>query len=85
MPEQNGTVTTIQIYSNRQGIHGDLTDSRGKRNYLNAQPSSNLADARRMWNADKVAWEALPSGLGGEYMARFLNLQDKSNLDSLRA
>jgi len=82
-PEQNGTVTAKGVAIAKAFTEG-LIDSRGKRIYLNPQPSSNFADAQTTWNADKGAWEILPSGFGGGWVTRFLNLQDKSNLDSLK-
>jgi tannase len=82
-PEQNGTVTAKGVAIAKAFTEG-LIDSKGKRVYLNPQPDSSFADARTTYNADTKSWEARPSGLGGEWVARFLRLEDKSNLDSLK-
>ncbi|KAI1458578.1 feruloyl esterase-like protein B precursor [Annulohypoxylon moriforme] len=81
-PEQNGTVTAEGVAVASAFTNG-LIDSNGKRIYLNPQPGSTFADAITEYNTDTSTWEPSISGLGGEWIARYLNLQDKSNIDSL--
>ncbi|KAI4864436.1 feruloyl esterase-like protein B precursor [Hypoxylon rubiginosum] len=81
-PEQSGTVTAEGVAVASAFTNG-LIDSEGKRIYLNPQPGSSFADATNHYNADTAAWEPSLSGLGGQWVARFLNLEDKDSLDSL--
>ncbi|XDG04740.1 hypothetical protein ABKA04_004355 [Annulohypoxylon sp. FPYF3050] len=81
-PEQNGTVTTEGVAVASAFTNG-LIDSKGKRIYLNPQPGSTFADAITQYSDDTSTWEASISGLGGEWIARYLNLEDKSTIDSL--
>ncbi|KAI0420655.1 tannase and feruloyl esterase [Xylaria grammica] len=81
-PEQNGTVTREGVAIAKAFTAG-LKDSKGRQVYFNPQPGSNFADARTTYNADTGSWGTSPSGLGGEWIARFLQLEDKSNIDTL--
>ncbi|KAI1396612.1 feruloyl esterase-like protein B precursor [Hypoxylon fuscum] len=81
-PEQNGTVTAEGVAVASAFTNG-LLDSKGRRIYLNPQPGAAFADATTLYNEDAGAWEPSVSGLGGEWVARYLNLEDKSNIDSL--
>ncbi|KAI0880917.1 feruloyl esterase-like protein B precursor [Annulohypoxylon maeteangense] len=81
-PEQNGTITAEGVAVASAFTNG-LIDSSGKRIYLNPQPGSTFADAITKYNTDTSSWEPSIPGLGGEWIARYLNLEDKSNIDSL--
>ncbi|KAI1098457.1 feruloyl esterase-like protein B precursor [Jackrogersella minutella] len=81
-PEQNGTVTAEGVAVASAFTDG-LVDSEGKRIYLNPQPGSAFADATTQYNDDSKTWGPVVSGLGGEWIARYLNLEDKNNIDSL--
>ncbi|KAI1420411.1 tannase and feruloyl esterase [Xylaria sp. FL1777] len=81
-PAQNGTVTREGVAIAKAFTEG-LKDSKGRQVYLNPQPASNFADAQTTYNADSASWEVPISGLGGEWIVRFLQLEDKTNLDTL--
>ncbi|KAI3333585.1 tannase and feruloyl esterase [Ustulina deusta] len=81
-PEQNGTVTREGVAIAKAFTEG-LKDSKGRQVYFNPQPASSFTDAQTTYNADAASWEAPISGLGGEWVVRFLQLEDKSNLDTL--
>ncbi|KAI2463142.1 feruloyl esterase-like protein B precursor [Annulohypoxylon bovei var. microspora] len=81
-PEQSGTITAEGAAVASAFTEG-LIDSDGKRIYLNPQPGSSFGDAVTQYNNDTNTWEPSVSGLGGEWIARYLNLEDKSNINSL--
>ncbi|KAI1767196.1 feruloyl esterase-like protein B precursor [Hypoxylon sp. FL1150] len=81
-PEQNGTVTAEGVAVASAFTNG-LIDSEGKQIYLNPQPGSSFADATNSYSAETASWKPSLSGLGGQWVARFLNLQEKDSLDSL--
>ncbi|KAI0442425.1 tannase and feruloyl esterase [Xylaria telfairii] len=81
-PEQNGTVTAEGVAIAKAFSEG-LIDSKKKQVYLNPQPGSSFADARTKYNADTSSWEPAPLSLGGGWITRFLQLENKDNLDSL--
>ncbi|KAI0426590.1 tannase and feruloyl esterase [Xylaria sp. FL1042] len=81
-PAQNGTVTREGVAIAKAFTEG-LKDSKGRQVYLNPQPASNFADAQTTYNTATASWQTQIVGLGGEWVARFLQLQDKSNLDTL--
>ncbi|KAI0157168.1 feruloyl esterase-like protein B precursor [Hypoxylon sp. FL1284] len=80
-PEQKGTVTA-EGAAFASAFSNGLIDSAGKRIYLNPQPGSAFSDAASQYNAETEAWEPSLSGLGPQYVARWLKLQDKDTLDS---
>ncbi|KAI0878075.1 tannase and feruloyl esterase [Hypoxylon argillaceum] len=81
-PAQNGTVTAKGVALAKAFTEG-LIDSKGKRVYFNPQPGATFADARTAFDATTGTWESSPNALGGEWIARFLELQNSSNLASL--
>ncbi|RYC56066.1 hypothetical protein CHU98_g10142 [Xylaria longipes] len=81
-PEQNGTVAAEGAAIAKTFSEG-LIDSKDQRVYLNPQPGSSFADAQTKYNADTSSWEPAPLSLGGGWITRFLQLEDKDNLDSL--
>lgn len=81
-PAQNGTITAEGVAIAKAFTEG-IKDSKGRQIYFNPQPGSNFADARTTYNADSGTWETMITGLGGEWVARYLQLQDASNLDTL--
>ncbi|KAI0114515.1 tannase and feruloyl esterase [Nemania sp. FL0031] len=81
-PAQNGTVTAKGVAIAKAFTEG-LIDSKGKRVYLNPQPGSTFADARTAYTAATGAWTPAPLSLGGSWITRFLQLEDKDNLDTL--
>ncbi|KAI1207477.1 feruloyl esterase-like protein B precursor [Annulohypoxylon truncatum] len=81
-PAQNGTITAEGVAVASAFTNG-LIDSQGKRIYINPQPGSAFTDAITQYNTNTSKWEVAISSLGGEWVARYLQLQDTSNLASL--
>ncbi|KAL3427786.1 tannase subunit protein [Phlyctema vagabunda] len=81
-PEQNGTVTAEGVAVASEILKG-LHDSEGRRVYLTYQPAASFADAATQYNAETGEWELSISGLGAEFPARFLQLQNTSTLATL--
>lgn len=81
-PAQNGTISA-QDASNYKAVIDGLFDSDGKRVYVNFQIGADNAEAEPTYDSTTGTWSFEPSGLGGEWVARFLELQDADNLDSL--
>nr|XP_036581263.1 tannase subunit protein [Colletotrichum truncatum]KAF6789531.1 tannase subunit protein [Colletotrichum truncatum] len=83
-PAQNGTVTAegaALVAAYYDGLH----DSEGKRVYLNYQPGSAFTDASTKFDESTGTWGVSISGLGGEWVARYLQLRDTSTLESLNS
>lgn len=81
-PAQKGNVTAqgLQVVSKfLEGLH----DSKGRRAYLNYQPGSSFSDADTAYDETTGQWGVSISSLGGEWVARYLLLQDSSTLPSL--
>ncbi|KAI1656003.1 feruloyl esterase-like protein B precursor [Daldinia decipiens] len=81
-PEQNGTITAEGAAVASAFMNG-LIDSKGKRIYINPQPGSSFTDASTQFNEDTGEWEPNLSGLGPQWITRYLYLQQKDSLDSL--
>ncbi|TVY78548.1 Tannase [Lachnellula suecica] len=81
-PTQNGTVTAQGVAVANKIIDG-LVDSEGKRVYLSYQPAAaSFADATTAYNAATQSWELSVTGLGAEWVTRFLDLQNTSSISS---
>jgi len=82
LPEQNGTVTAkgIQVAST---IIDGLHDLKGRRVYISYQPAATFGDAQTTWDNETESWGLSVSGIGAEYIARYLNLQNSSTLSNL--
>jgi tannase len=79
-PAQNGTVTAQGAAVAAQIIDG-LHDSEGKRVYLSYQPAAeSFADATTAYDSATNSWGLDVSGLGGEWVTRFLELTNTSTL-----
>ncbi|KAK1988424.1 tannase and feruloyl esterase-domain-containing protein [Colletotrichum cereale] len=81
-PAQNGTVTAeaaALVAEYYDGLH----DSEGRRIYLGYQPGSAFTDAAASFDEATQSWVLSISGLGGEWVARFLQLRDARTLESL--
>ncbi|KAI1057388.1 hypothetical protein LB507_011538 [Fusarium sp. FIESC RH6] len=81
-PAQNGTVTEEGVAVVQQFLNG-LHDSKGRRVYLNYQPGSSFSDLATSYDENTETWGLSISGLGGEWVARYLQLQNSSTLSSL--
>jgi len=81
-PEQNGTVT-VQDVAVAQGIYDGLHNSEGQRAYLSWQIASELDDADTTWSNDTNSWELSIPSTGGEFITKFVELVNVTNLSSL--
>ncbi|KAM0075388.1 hypothetical protein ACKRZS_012565 [Fusarium odoratissimum] len=81
-PAQNGTVTAEGVAVVQTFLNG-LHDSKGRRVYLNYQPGSAFSDLATAYDEETESWELSISGLGGEWVERYLLLQNASTLPSL--
>jgi len=81
-PAQNGTVTKKGVEVVRLISRG-LQDLTGKQVYLSYQPATSIVDGATTYNATSKTWGLDISGLGGEWIVRFLNLIDSSTLSNL--
>jgi tannase len=81
-PAQNGTITAEGVAVANAILDG-LHDSNGDLVYLSYQPAATFADGATQFNSETNSWELSISGLGGEWITRFLELQDTSVLESL--
>ncbi|KAF2157405.1 feruloyl esteras-like protein B precursor [Myriangium duriaei CBS 260.36] len=79
-PAQNGTVT-VQGIEVAQLILDGLHDSQGRQAYFSYQPAATFADAQTQYN--NGSWGLYISGLGGEWVERYLNLLNASNVPDL--
>ena len=80
-PAQNGTVTSQGVAVAKKIIEG-LHDLNGLQVYLSYQPAATFEDAATVYNDDTSSWELSVSGLGSEYPARFLQLQETDSLSN---
>lgn len=81
-PAQNGTITA-QDAANYKAVIDGLHTADGKRAYISFQIGADNAEAEPTYDATTSTWSFQPSGLGGEWVAMFLQLQDSTNIDSL--
>ncbi|OOF97518.1 hypothetical protein ASPCADRAFT_404686 [Aspergillus carbonarius ITEM 5010] len=82
-PAQNGTVTPQGALAASIMLDG-LRTLDGKQVYVWYQPGSSFSDAETEYNSDSEQWELSITALGGEWVARFLELREADNLDSLQ-
>lgn len=81
-PAQNGTVTAAGVAVAAKILDG-LHTLDGKQAYIWYQPSAAFDDADTQYNSETGKWELDITSLGGEWVARFLELRDADNIDSL--
>lgn len=81
-PAQSGVVTA-EGAAVAQAILDGLYDSDGKLVYFSYQYGATFADGATAYNETDGTWGLSISGLGGEWVARFLELQDATTLDTL--
>lgn len=83
-PAQNGTVSAKGVAVASAIIDG-LHDLQGRRAYLSYQPGATFADAQTAYSnvSGGGSWGPYISALGGEWVEKFLMLQNASNLASL--
>ncbi|OJJ43917.1 hypothetical protein ASPZODRAFT_153908 [Penicilliopsis zonata CBS 506.65] len=81
-PAQNGTVSAEGVAVAQRILDG-LHDEAGKQVYFSYQIGATFTDAQTTYNSTSDSWGLDISGLGGEWVAMFLYLQDADNLASL--
>ncbi|KAF3355251.1 hypothetical protein VdG1_04212 [Verticillium dahliae VDG1] len=81
-PAQSCTVTAKGAILMKSFFDG-LRESEGRLVYINAQPGSSFSDAATTFDEDAETWGVSISGLGGEWVARYLQLQDANTIASL--
>lgn len=81
-PAQNGSVSAEGVAVARKIIDG-LHDLEGRRAYISYQIGASFTDAATQYDSTTDSWELDIASTGGEWVARFLNLVEASNLDSL--
>ncbi|KAI5927233.1 Tannase/feruloyl esterase [Camillea tinctor] len=78
-PAQNGTVTA-EGAAVAQTILDGLHDSKGRFVYMSYQPGTTFVDGATEYDSTTGTWGVSVSGLGGEWVTRYLELQDTSTL-----
>lgn len=81
-PAQNGTLTAKDI-AVASTIYGGLFNSAGQRAYLSWQIGSELSDASTTYDNSTGTWGLDIPSTGGEYVTKFIELLDLSNLSNL--
>ncbi|OCL14091.1 feruloyl esteras-like protein B precursor [Glonium stellatum] len=81
-PAQNGTVTAKGVAVANEIISG-LHDLQGRRVYISYQPAASFVDAQTTYNSASNTWGATPSGIGAEFVTRYLDLLNTSSLANL--
>jgi tannase len=81
-PAQNGTVSAEGV-AVAQTILNSLRDSQGRQAYLSYQPGAEFGDAATIYDSITGTWGLDIAGTGGEWVGRFLELQDVDNLSTL--
>lgn len=81
-PPHNGTVSAEGV-AVAQTILNGLRDSQGRQAYLSYQPGAEFEDAATTYESTTGTWGLDIPGTGGEWVGRFLELQDVNNLSNL--
>lgn len=81
-PAQNGTITAQDI-DIAQGVYDGLKDSQGRQAYLSWQIGSDLSDAKPKYDNTSSAWALNIPGIGGAYVAKWIQLLNIDNLPNL--
>lgn len=81
-PAQNSTVTAQGVAVAQEIIDG-MRDLQGRQVYFSYQPAASFADAQTAYDFNANKWTVSISGLGGEFVERYLYLLNASNLPDL--
>ncbi|KAI1619992.1 Tannase/feruloyl esterase [Exophiala viscosa] len=81
-PTQNGTISAQDIEV-AQAIYDGLHNSAGQQAYLSWQIASSFEDAVTVWSNTSESWTYDIPSTGGEYVTRFVQLLNTTNLDNL--
>lgn len=78
IPAQSGKVTAKGVKIAQTIIDG-MKNSKGQQVYLLYQPSSTWFDAGTTYTSETGSWELSVSGIGGDWVDRFLELIDSQS------
>ncbi|KAL4958607.1 Tannase/feruloyl esterase, partial [Aspergillus stella-maris] len=81
-PEQSGNVTAEGV-AVAQAIYDGLFNSAGERAYLSYRIGAEFTDAATTWDNSTETWGVDIPSTGGEFVARFIELLDMDNLETL--
>lgn len=81
-PAQNGTVTAQGAAVAAKIIDG-LHDLKGRRVYISYQPAAAFGDAQTQYDNETDSWVLDQNTMGGEWVARYLELLNSSTLATL--
>ncbi|WPH00763.1 Hypothetical protein R9X50_00359300 [Acrodontium crateriforme] len=81
-PAQKGTISANGVKVAAKILDG-LRDLDGRRAYFSYQPAATFDDAQTKYDSTSGKWILNPSSLGGEWVERFLLLQNASTLPTL--
>ncbi|KAJ5080801.1 Tannase [Penicillium angulare] len=81
-PTQSGVVSAEGVAVAEKILNG-LHNSKGERAYLSYQIGASFTDAETEWNNDTKKWELDIPSTGGEFVTRFVELQNLDNLSTL--
>ena len=81
-PAQDGTISAKGVAVAEEIING-LRDLQGRRVYLSYQPAATFVDAETQYNSTTHSWELSVMQFGAEFVQRYLNLLNSSNLPNL--
>lgn len=82
LPQQNGTVSVEGARLAAKMLDG-LHDSSGRRVYIPYQPTATFVDAETQFDNKTDSWGLYISGLGGEWVERWIKVLNDSNLPNL--
>ncbi|KAL5040920.1 hypothetical protein BDW71DRAFT_192805 [Aspergillus fruticulosus] len=81
-PEQSGKVTAEGV-AVAQAIYDGLFNSQGERAYISYRIGSSFSDAETTYDNNTETWGVTIPSTGGEFVARFVELLDIDNLETL--
>ncbi|CAL5873988.1 uncharacterized protein PFLUO_LOCUS8273 [Penicillium psychrofluorescens] len=82
VPAQKGKITAKGVEVAQTMLNG-LHNSQGQRAYITYRPGAGFGDVSAVYNQASGTWDNEISSLGGEWVARYLQLRDADNLDTL--
>lgn len=81
-PAQNGTVSAEAV-ALAERLYNGLLNSDGDQVFYGWQTASTFDDAAPTWDNDTEAWEVSAPSTGGTFIAKFVEMLDMDNIESL--
>ncbi|KAL4959596.1 Tannase/feruloyl esterase [Aspergillus stella-maris] len=81
-PEQSGKVTAEGV-AVAQAVYDGLFNSQGERAYISYRIGSSFTDGEATYNNATRTWGVTVTSTGGEFVARFIELLDIDNLETI--